>query len=230
VVVAPIDEVLAQAGSDRQTPDQDRRAPAPERKAPGPSQTPSRDNQQTGSIHEDGFLPHLLQMNASEAELGNLAATRGQSVRVKNFGQMIARVHSDTVQGLGGLFYVGGPKAASTANRAATGPNRADYSAYLGKDHQQTMDRLRGLSGAAFDREIMNTLVTRHQDALKYLETHANHFRGMNSKASAGRSNQNDYRADWVRLSERLIPVVKDHLQQAQTIQREVQGGTPRTN
>jgi putative membrane protein len=234
--LAPLDQMIAQSG--QQYPAENRQRTG---QAPAQNQSPSRTHGGHAGVDENLFLPHLLEMNASEAEIGHLAATRGQNQRVKNFGQMIAKVHSDTVESLGGLYYAGAPKTSTTGNRTtaqgARSQNRADNwmdnSAYLGKDHHQTMDKLRGLSGAAFDRETMNILVMKHQDSIRFLETNLNHLRGADPRATAAtrQAGRTDFRAEWVRLCERLLPVVKDHLQQAQNIQRELQGAPDgRTN
>ena len=183
-------------------------------------------NQQAARAHEkaeDFFLPRVLEMNAEEAEIANLIATRAQNERLKNFGQMMARYHRDRVESLGGLYHTDA-KGSMTHNIPQTSDRQkpsGNTSTDLDKAHADLMNRLNGLSGAAFDREALNVLISEHQDEIQFLESHLRLFRGAeSSQTTSGRTGQPNVKAEFAKLCQQLLPVAKDHLQQAQNIQR----------
>ena len=75
--------------------------------------------------------------------------------------------------------------------------------------HQATADRLSKLSGAEFDREYMATMVADHQEALDFLE----------AQSKSGNTS-------FARTATDMIPTVREHLQQAQKIQKDLTNNT----
>jgi putative membrane protein len=136
----------------------------------------------------DGALTKAIEMNEAEVELGKIAVQKAENSRVKDFANMMVKDHTDGLMKLRGIQ--GAPSDVK--------PNAK---------HQQTAERLSKLSGAAFDREYMKTMVAGHQEAVRFFE-----------QQSTGSS-------DLAKLAKELLPTVRQHLQLAEQIQKEVQGG-----
>jgi putative membrane protein len=81
--------------------------------------------------------------NTADIETGMLAAERGSSKEVRDFGNMLARDHKQVRQQ--------GRDLAKKLGVTPT-PPKDDQGA---KDHAAAMTRLRGLSGAAFDQAFL---------------------------------------------------------------------------
>jgi putative membrane protein len=81
--------------------------------------------------------------NTADIETGTLAAERGASKEVRDFGSMLARDHKQVRQ-LG--------RDLATKLAVTPTPPRNDQGA---KDHAAAMARLRGLKGAEFDRAFL---------------------------------------------------------------------------
>ena len=78
--------------------------------------------------------------------------------------------------------------------------------------HQQAADKLSKLTGAEFDRAYMDEMVNGHQEAVNTLQEMS---RGNDAAA---------------KIATELLPTVKQHLQKAQEIQKELQSGTRTTS
>jgi len=101
----------------------------------------------------------------------------------------------------------------------------------LSREHQQLRDRLSKLSGADFDREYMAAMVQEHQKAVREFEKESGQTptsssspesKGGRDTASGSTSGAGKESAVKSRARE-LLPVLKMHLNEAQTIQRELQ-------
>jgi putative membrane protein len=89
--------------------------------------------------------------NTWDVETGALAAERGKSKQVRDFGAMLARDHRGVRQQ--------GRDLAKKLGVTPTPPK--DFA--MAKDHQAAMKRLRGLRGAAFDQAFLAHEVAYHQ-------------------------------------------------------------------
>ena len=99
------------------------------------------------------FVTEGMRGDNSEVKLGKLAASKGSSAGVRDFGTMLATDHGQHKQDL--------VKLAGTMNIAATDATMPEADAEYAK--------LQGLSGAAFDKEFAAAMVTDHQkDIAKY--------------------------------------------------------------
>jgi predicted outer membrane protein len=193
-----------------------------------------RNKTQADSKMYDMFLPKVLEMNAAEADLGWLGAEKAQNPRVREFTQMVADKHYETLENLGGLYHIAIAKKYTgvakkdtfevTREKPTPDSHRTDLTSQLPKEHQQLKARLSKLSGAAFDREIMKVMVERHQKGVEFFQTHQNAFGGGMSQTAGSKTG--DVKAGFANLSRILLPVVQDHLRQAQEIQRELQTAT----
>lgn len=92
--------------------------------------------------------------NSADMETGALAAERGASKEVRDFGAMLVRDHRQVRQQ--------GRDLAKKLGVTPT-PPKDDTSA---RDHAATMARLRGLEGAAFDHAFLQYEVAFHRSVL----------------------------------------------------------------
>lgn len=89
-----------------------------------------------------------------EVKLGNLAQTNGSSPRVKEFGAMMIKDHSDANNQLKNI--------AQSFN--------LQVSDSLSKMHQRHVDNLNKKKGAAFDKAYMSMMVNDHKTDIKEFE------------------------------------------------------------
>jgi len=131
-----------------------------------------------------------------EVELGRLATQKAASNDVKQFGQRMADDHS---------------KAGNELRSLATQKN-VTLPAALDKQHQDDVDKLSKLSGAAFDREYMSMMVKDHVEDVAEFEREAASGADSDVKQWAGRT----------------VPTLRQHLQMAQETAGKVgaSGGT----
>jgi putative membrane protein len=119
-----------------------------------------------------------------EVELGRMAAQKAASSDVKQFGQRMVDDHSRANSELMGL----------ASRKAVTLPTALD------KQHQDDVDRLSKLSGAAFDREYMGMMVKDHEEDVAEFE-----------RAAASGAD-----SDVKQWASRTAPTLRQHLQMAQ--------------
>jgi putative membrane protein len=111
----------------------------------------------------------------------------------------------------------------------------------LSTEHQQTATRLGSLSGAEFDREFINTMVQEHERAIQFMESQTQGTGAgettdaANQKAGEGGTQPgSDPHAaqphagstgssDPAVMAREMLPTLQQHLQQAQSLQREIQ-------
>ncbi len=92
------------------------------------------------------FMDKAAQGGLAEVQLGQLAEEKASSQQVKNFGQRMVTDHSRANDKLKGI----------ASSKGVTLPDSLDA-----KD-KALYDRLSGLSGAAFDKEYMRTMIRDH--------------------------------------------------------------------
>jgi putative membrane protein len=97
--------------------------------------------------------------NTVDIETGQLAAEKGSTDAVRQFGMMLIRDHRAVRQQ--------GRDLAARLGVTPT-PPRDDTS---GRDHAAVMERLRGLSGAAFDRAFLEHEVAFHAAVIEAVKT-----------------------------------------------------------
>ena len=103
------------------------------------------------------FLKEAIEGNLAEVQMGELAQKNGNSDKVRSFGQMLQKDHSDANQ-----------KATAAANQLGmsppTEPNRKQKAMY---------GRMSKLSGDNFDREFAKHMVEDHKKDIKAYEKEA---------------------------------------------------------
>lgn len=97
--------------------------------------------------------------NTADIETGQLAAEKGSTEAVRQFGMMLVRDHRAVRQ-------QGGDLAARLG--VTPTPPRDDSS---GRDHATVMERLRGLSGAEFDCAFLEHEIAFHAAVIEAVKT-----------------------------------------------------------
>jgi len=106
--------------------------------------------------------------------------------------------------------------------------------------HQKTIDRLSKLSGNEFDRQFIAVMITDHQNAIRNFQTHARSHGGSSriDTSNTGRqkpTSPDNVKVDYARdtdttaFANEMVPTLKQHLQMAQNIDKEMKSGTPTT-
>jgi putative membrane protein len=124
-----------------------------------------------------------------EVELGNMAQQNASSQRVKDFGAMMVRDHGKANQEL-----------MSFASRRNVMLNQDS----LMSTHKSDMDKLKGKTGAAFDKAYMSMMVKDHQKDVNEFEKASKMCKDQECLAFAGKT----------------LPVLQMHLDSAQAINK----------
>jgi putative membrane protein len=175
---------------------------------------------QTGTAtHADNaFLKKAMEGSETEIELGHLAQTKAQDPRVKEFANMMITDHT---QALNRLHDAMGTSPGSTYNKnKQTDPTRSAGGIHLSKQDQQTKNRLSKLSGAEFDRAYMDAMVTDHRKDVREFETEAALAPASDASRQKPGTNANENSAP--AIARELLPTLKKHLQEAESIQQEL--------
>jgi putative membrane protein len=179
--------------------------------------------------HGNQFLTKAMEANAAEVKLGELAQSKAQDQRVKDFAAMIVKDHTMALDKMQMLME---QRLNAKVSRA-----KVDWhTIQLTKMHQQTFDRLSKLSGNDFDREFIKTMVAGHQAAVRDFETHTRSHGNTSTTNPAGRQKPtppDNAKADYARdtdtiaFANEILPTLKHHLEMAQNIDKGNKGGTP---
>ena len=172
------------------------------------------------SASDRKFVMEAAHGGMMEVELGRLAAQKGASDDVKQFGQRMLDDHSKTNEELMQLAKTKGITLPSPGDQAMMnvahqgagkenqGPMDKHHQEMM--KHQKIMSKLTSLSGAEFDRAYMEIMVKDHKKDVAAFEKEA--------------ANGGD--ADLKRWAAEKLPTLRDHLQQARTIEAAVKGKT----
>ena len=150
------------------------------------------------------FVQEQLADGRAEIDLGRLAQEKASHPEVKKFGEMMVTHHqqagNDLRQAMNEL---------GTANAATAPGNLQETDA--AEEHQQAVERLRGLSGREFDERYIELMVQEHQAAVRAVEEKA----------------QNDDANPRVRAwASKTLPVLRQHLQRAESLHETLEAGT----
>jgi putative membrane protein len=118
------------------------------------------------------FMKKVAEGGKAEVELGRLAAERGASDSVKQFGQRMVTDHSKAGEELAKL----------AQDKGVTLPTDVDAK------HKRLHDRLSKLSGADFDREYMREMVRGHDSEVKEFQHQAQRAKDADVKAWAAKT------------------------------------------
>ena len=117
--------------------------------APAPDTTPPA---QTATITDAQIAHIVVTADAVDSTAGVLARTKGSSSAVKDFGRMMAADHGAVNQ-----------QAVALATKLGVTPEDNDVSKQLARGGAANMEKLRGLTGAAFDKAYIDNEVAYHQ-------------------------------------------------------------------
>ena len=192
--------------------------------------------------HGMQFLSKAMEMNTAEVRLAEMATNKTQNARIKDFAQMMMRDHNQTLDKIKELRDA--RLASSPAAKAVDPTSKNDANVQLTPEHQRTLDRLSALSGTEFDRQFMDVMVSEHRMAVRDFEnqSHAHGYgtspkkqTGITSGQTAARqkpstSDQGKYSpadlhrdVDTAEFANATLPTLRNHLQQAEQIQKELQ-------
>jgi putative membrane protein len=124
------------------------------------------------SAEDRKFVVDVAQGSLAEVELGKVAALRGNSDKVKQFGQRMVADHGKAGDELTQL----------ARQKGITLPKELD------NKHQQLRDRLAKLSGAEFDRAYMNEMVKDHRKDVAAFKKHMQTSKDLELKVWAGQT------------------------------------------
>lgn len=194
----------------------------------------------TGAM-DSGVASFVAAVNQSEIEAGRLASTKARNGDVKDYARDMVDDHQKALNdlrdlgrknnwtmpdstgmtagagagGTGGTNNTAGTSTGSMTGSAGTssGSNSmlASTITQLQQSHQAAMTKLRGTTGAAFDRAYIDSQVAAHQQALDVLRQHATSLQNTEL-----RDKITDMQKD-----------VEDHLKRAQEIAQKLGGSKP---
>jgi len=108
----------------------------------------------------------------AEVELGKLAQTKAQNAEVKKFAALMVTDHTKAGDELKAL---GKKKDFKPATEMDSG-------------HKATMEKLKGLSGADFDKAYVDAMVDDHEDAVDLFKSHGESGKDPELKAFAAKT------------------------------------------
>jgi len=114
----------------------------------------AKDEMKTGGV-DAAFIPKAASGGMTEVELGKLAAEKGASQEVKDFGNQMVKDHSkanDELKEVAGKMNV-------------TVPEKVDAK------HQAMIAKMSALSGAAFDKAYVKGMVKAHKEDIAFFES-----------------------------------------------------------
>jgi putative membrane protein len=179
-------------------------AQASNAKSPGAK---SRDGdtagQQLPALSDAQVLGKLHAANQMEMEAGGLAASRGESGKVKRYGEQLIKDHRQADDNVMAFAKRKGVDLQSVPSTAAKESDEGDKE---GDEHtmSSSMARLRKLSGAEFDRAFLTQMVSDHDDALRMVRNARNQTHDVELRA----------------LLNKLTPVLQQHRDLAQRLLR----------
>ena len=178
----------------------------------------------------NAFLKKAMEANEAEIELGRMAQTKAQDQRVKDFANMMVTDHT---QMLNRLHDAMGTSTSSTHHKNKQTSTGSTGSMQLSKADQMTKNRLSKLSGAAFDRAYMDTMVQDHRKDVREFEMEAGVAPGSTTSSTSDTSNEsqtasrekpgmNTSENSAKAFARETLPMLKKHLEEAEMIQREL--------
>jgi putative membrane protein len=148
----------------------------------------------------EAFVTTVAISDMFEVEAGRLATSKAANAKVKSFGQMMVDDHSKTTNDLKALI--------DDKKVEAKLPTSLD------QDHQAKLDKLKDLSGDAFDRAYIPTQVSGHEKAVDLFQNYAD--TGEN--------------ADLKQWAQKTLPTLKGHLDEAKKLSSEIKMAADDTN
>jgi putative membrane protein len=152
----------------------------PNNKAPNSNNTNNAAAAKTPSTTDADFYTKAGYAGIAEVELSKLALTKSQNAEIKKFAQKMVDDHT---------------KAATALQDLATKKGKV-LPADMDSSHKSTLEKLKGLSGADFDKAYVDAMVEDHEDAVDLFENESEDGTDADSKAFAAKT----------------LPTLKSHL------------------
>lgn len=146
----------------------------------------SNNNTATVTSPDNSFLMEASQGGMAEVELGKLAASKAQSPEVKKFGEKMVSDHTKANNELKAL----------AAKKGVVLP------AELSSSQKSELEKLKGLSGADFDKEYVELMVDDHEEDVDAFQSQADGAKDADIKAFAAKT----------------LPTLKSHLEMIKNI------------
>jgi putative membrane protein len=178
--------------------------------------------------HGTQFLTKAMEANVAEVKIAELAESKAQDQRVKDYAAMIVKDHTMALDKMQMLM--------DDRVNAKVATTKMDWHTMkLDPMDQKTFDRLSKLSGSDFDRQFMMTMVADHQAAIRDFQTHARSHGNTATTDNTGRQKPSpdnvkvdyDRDTDTTAFANEMLPTLKNHLEMAQNIQKDMKGTTP---
>jgi putative membrane protein len=167
--------------------------------------------QSTEPGSDQDVLTEIHMVNETEIQAGNIAKTNASSKQVKDFAEMLVRDHTKAdkqVMSLAKSMNIELPSMSDVAGSSYGGSGSSTQHDEA-VQAQQTLDRLKGMKGAEFDREFLSAMVQGHERAIAKLMTA-----------------QAQHKGDEIgKLIGKLLPTIKKHLETASRLQEQLGGG-----
>jgi len=131
-------------------------------------------NEENAAVAEDDskFMVKAASGGMMEVELGQMAQQKAQNQRVKDFGAMMVRDHTQANNEMKAL----------AANKNVTLPPT------MGEDHQKHVQDMNEKAGKDFDKAYMNMMVDDHQKDIDDFEKASNNGNDADVKAFASKT------------------------------------------
>ncbi len=129
-------------------------------------------NSMSGMTAPEGFMMEAAKGGMAEVELSRVATTKSQNADVKKFAQQMIQDHTN----------------ANTELKQLAGKKNITLPTELDAPHKAIKDRLSGLSGAEFDKEYVNAMVTDHEKTVALFQSQANGGTDADAKAFAAKT------------------------------------------
>ena len=120
----------------------------------------------------ESFVTEAAQGGMTEVELGKLASQNAQDPEVKKFGQMMVTDHTK----------------ANDELKAVAGKRNFKLPTDLGSSNQSTVDKMKGLKGADFDKQYVDDMVSDHETDVSMFQKQAENGTDPDIKAFAAKT------------------------------------------
>ena len=154
-----------------------------------PNSTATSNSAATASADQN-FIKEVAMGGMAEVELGTLASEKAADERVKAFGRKMVTDHGAANEQL---------KSLAATKRIALSPD-------VDPTHKARYDQLKGLSGAAFDRAYVTSMLADHEKDVAAFRREASSAQDADVKAWAGRT----------------LPTLEEHLKMVRELERQV--------
>jgi len=192
--------------------------------------------------HGTEFLLKATELNTAGVRFADMAPSRTQNPRIKEFAQMLVQDHNQALDEISELRDTRLADSLLGKKQIDSKTAKVAAAVQLTSEHQRALEKLSNLSGADFDREFIDLIVRDHRQAIRDFESQS-HVHGN----AVGVTQQKDtesvqYRQkpsapdqqrkysiaelrrdiDTVDFANAVLPTLRAHLQQAEAIQREL--------